>query len=354
MPGLMPKMAGAMMPTDCLFDLGDSVSAITWAPDGDFVAASAASGAIAILDPRFGTLRKRLPGHNPGTMRVTTNGGLLASSGEDGAVKLWNPGTGELIRELEGGAQWVEHLAFSPCGSYLAAAAGKRLQVWRSDGTRVTDYNEFDSTVSAICWRPDGKGIGAACYGRVQLIRIGEERPYENLEWRGSLISLAWSPSARFVAAGSQEASVRFWKLPYRPNEELVMSGYGTKVRELAWDAGSRFLATGGGEIITVWDISGKGPAGTRPRQLGSHKSKVTHLMFQNRGRLLASAGSDGNVILWHPGKTTQPVAAAHFEDGITNLAWSPDDTLLAIGTKEGAVSMVRVIQSAEIQETKL
>ena len=43
------------------------------------------------------------------------------------------------------------------------------------------------------------------------------------------------------------------------------MSGYSTKVRELSWHANSRFLATGGGPAVVVWDFSGKGPAGSKP-----------------------------------------------------------------------------------------
>jgi WD40 repeat protein len=116
------------------------------------------------------------------------------------------------------------------------------------------------------------------------------------------------------------------------------MSGYQTKVRELAWDKDSRFLASGGGEIITVWDVSGKGPRGRTPMQLEGHAGKVTQLAFQYRGPLLASGGSDGTAFIWdlkggkrHRRQLAPPAA-------ISALAWCADDTALAIGAADGAV----------------
>ena len=117
-----------------------------------------------------------------------------------------------------------------------------------------------------------------------------------------------------------------------------MMSGYPTKVRELAWDRTSRYLATGGGPVPCVWDVSGKGPAGTKPLQFEAHEGCVTALAFQHSGPLLASAGADGLVALWQPGRHKRPLARARFGSGITQMAWSPDDRRLGTGTESGGV----------------
>jgi WD40 repeat protein len=116
------------------------------------------------------------------------------------------------------------------------------------------------------------------------------------------------------------------------------MSGYPRKVRELAWDATSRWLATGGAEVACVWDFSGAGPAGTTPIQLEAHKDPISCLAYQHQGALLASGAEDGQVILWQPSKGQGALAIAKHAGAISQLAWSPDDQQLAVGTADGNV----------------
>lgn len=67
----------------------------------------------------------------------------------------------------------------------------------------------------------------------------------------------------------------------------------------LAWDASSRYLATGGSDSVVVWDCSGKGPEGCKPATLQSHEDLISCLAFQPVGDILASGGRDGNLMLW-------------------------------------------------------
>ena len=120
--------------------------------------------------------------------------------------------------------------------------------------------------------------------------------------------------------------------------EDLQMSGYPLKVRELSWDHQSRFLATGGGPTPCVWDCSGKGPTGTEPIQLDAHKDNVSALVFQHRGAWLASGGEDGLVAIWQPGKQEGAAALAKHADPVSQLLWSADDQMLAVGTASGGV----------------
>jgi len=200
--------------------------------------------------------------------------------------------------------------------------------------------------IAALAWRPDSAGVATGCYNGAQLFRAKsgawEPRSYEELRWKGSIISLTWSPNGRYVAGGSQEETIQFWRLPYRTGEELFMSGYATKIRELAWDSGSRYLASGGGEIATVWDVSGKGPAGTKPKQLEGHADRITALTFQHRGPLLASGGADGRVFVWDFAKAQRHRRELQPPSAIAALA---------IGAADGSV---RVWESGAASRTTL
>ena len=326
-------------------DVGDHVAAVAWLPDGKLLAVAPAVGGIVLLDRATGEVRCKLAGHTPANCVLSAARGLLASGGQDGIARIWNTDTGELVRELRASdtaSDWCEHAQFSSDGTLLATTAGRTLRVWKTTGERVFETTAHDSTIAALAWRPDGAGVGTGCYNGAQLFRakdgVWEPHSYEELRWKGSIISLSWSPNGRYVAGGSQEATIQFWKLPYRPGEELFMSGYATKIRELAWDAASRYLASGGGEIITVWDVSGKGPRGTTPKQLEGHTARITQLAFQNRGPLLASGGADGRVFIWDLVKSQRHRHELSPTSSVAALAWSSDDAVLAIGAADGNV----------------
>lgn len=316
--------------------LPDVVTDLAWSPDDKYLAAVSAAGDLAVFEAESGAQVCRVLAHQLGALRVSW-GAALVTAGQDGKVKWWEDISGKLLREEKGGAAWVENLAWSPNRKLLASASGKFLRVWDNEGALIFSFDNHASTIAAVAWRPDGRGIASACYGAVNLFRLGEYEPYETLAWRGSLISLAWSPNARYVAAGSQEASLRFWRLPYRAEQELEMTGYPQKIKLLAWDCASRFLATGGaGETIMVWDVSGKGPAGKRPKMLRRHEAKVSALLFQKDGDLLVSGDRAGEVCSWQPAKTSP--ARNSFETGAEITALALTKHKLAAGNLDGRI----------------
>ena len=52
------------------------------------------------------------------------------------------------------------------------------------------------------------------------------------------------------------------------------------------------------------------------------------------------TADGEGQVMFWRIDRPKQPRGQASFEAGISQLAWSPNDTLVAIGTEAGQVTV--------------
>jgi WD40 repeat protein len=323
-------------------EIGDHVIAVAWSPDGATLAAAVVGGPITLCDGQNSRIKHILPGHGFGTTGLSWSpqGTLLASAGQDGKVRLWNTSTGKESRALDGGASWVERVAWSPSGTLLAAAAGKKVRLWNLAGELVREYGDHPSTVADIQWKPGTLELATAAYGQIALFHPDRAEPVRSLKWKGSQLVLAWSPDGNYIATGDQDSTVHFWVL--KTGQDLMMSGYPTKVRELSWDSTSRFLATGGGSMPCVWDVSGKGPARTKPFQLESHEANVTALMFQRAGPLLASARADGLVVIWHPGRVKKPLTQARLRTGITQLSWSPKDDSLAAASEGGEVCIFR------------
>lgn len=336
-------------------ELGDPVLGLDWSGDGRYIAAAGISGPCGIFDVASGKRCRQWKAHAGGVLAVgwSATEDVFATGGQDGTVRWWSPGSDDPLRSEQAGGSWVEHVTFSPNGRNLATGAGKTLRIWNSAGESLFEFQNHESTVSGLEWRADSKGVATSCYGKIRCFRLGENQPYEEISLKASFVSLALSPNGRAIGAGTQENTIQFFRLPSAGEEPLRMSGYPSKVKHLAWDSGARFLASGGGDMITVWDVRGRGPAGTIPLQCAGHPGLISALAFQKTGELLASGCASGKVFLWNPAKSRwpgskpepvdRPLRAFGFQSGILCLKWSPDQTALAVGCQDGSVGWIRV-----------
>jgi WD40 repeat protein len=318
-------------------DLPDYPRSLAFSPDAQWLAAGAADGTLRVLRAATGevVLEAKLP-DSVSALAFNPVGGQLAVSCLDGATRLFTLDAPATPLVLPGGTRaWVEHLAWSTKG-LLATASGKKVRLWTAEGTPVLETEPHESTVSGIAFSRDGDRLYTASYGGVRVWPLEAHAQARHFEWKGSLISLAVSPDDAVVACGSQDCSVHFWRTA--SGEDSEMSGYPAKPSSLAWSADAALLATGGAEVICVWRFEGKGPEGTKPLFLKGHKKLVTQLAFAAKERLLASAGEEGDVLLWSPSQGLKPVGLAPMQAEVTALCFSPDDAWLAAADAGGRV----------------
>jgi WD40 repeat protein len=356
--------------------LDDYVIDLAWSPHGRLLATASAAGPITLFESVSGGKLHELPGHADGTNalawqsqvgRVVPNAPppgsenidrwvkdnppyILASGGQDGCVRFWDAATGSQITEAKLGPAWVEQLAWRPMSSdlksqisdsrFLAATAGRKLLFLRPDGSVVHTFKDAPKTLSALVWHPQGGCIAVAYFGGVCLWDAGDFHAQREYAYGSAIHALVWSPDGRWLVAGAQDNAVHLWR-PDR-DEEFHMSGYETKVRELSFSSDSRWLATGGARDACVWDCSGAGPEGREPAAL-PHADRVCAVAFQHARGLLATAANDHEVGLWSLTRGEPRVASAKLTAPASRLAWSPDDTRLAIGSQKGGVLVLKV-----------
>jgi WD40 repeat protein len=324
----------------CLWNqlLDDYVMATAWSNDGNMVFSGTSAGSLYGFNAFSGeqVFHHHAHKHSLTSLDTSSTALRLATCGQDGVVNLYNSLDGKLLVSKKLGNIWLEFLRFSPNGKNFIVAGGKTVALFDLDGNLLWRYDKHTHTIAAIDWSAHSHHFITLNYGIVLFFNLKTPEPYETLTYPTSLISTKWSANGKYIASGTQDLKIHFWELPYEPNTDLEMSGYPSKVRHISWSADSTYLATNCDNQIVIWNVSGKGPAGTKPLQMKRHVGKVTQLVYQKNENKLLSGAEDGLVVLWQPSRNTNPLYVGTTEAEVSYLSWSPDETKAIIGTLEG------------------
>jgi WD40 repeat protein len=211
-----------------------SFSAVTFSPDGKWLAGSGA---------------------------VTNEANRTEFSFE---TKLWDPTTGDEVRTLpkEFG------LAFSPDGRWLVSSDKTRLKVW--DTTTWEEFRTFEAGPASarnVAFSPDSRQLAWAL-GPIKLWNLQTGILLQ--EFRGHLgyvNTVSFSPDGRRLASGAADRTVRIWDAK-SGNEVLTLKGHTDVVYSVAFSPDGRWLASAGAEaelsgeqqqvsvraVIRLWD----------------------------------------------------------------------------------------------------
>jgi WD40 repeat protein len=279
-------------------EFDDYAQGLALSPDGALVAAGTLGGAFEILRAADGVaVREHASVHGgQGVLAAefTPKGDAIATAGEDGHVCLWDAATGDLRWRAAAGKGWVEQLAFSADGKWIAASCGKTVSVFDASGALAGKVEGHASTVTAIFWHPFRKAFFSACYGGLQELDLAGGKIARSYPYKGSLLVAAPSPDGKVLASGNQDGSMHVWFTG--TTKDLEMSGYQGKIDTLAWGEGGPLLACADGPMITVWNFGGKGPAGSHPLEIQGHEGRVHGIAFRRGGTLLLSVGEEGTI----------------------------------------------------------
>jgi WD40 repeat protein len=382
----------------CSLEGAQEVASAVFAPDGASLLVRTRLGEIIVCDPVHGRQQDRLAAHALVGPVVSADGRRVAAGCRDHRVRVWSLKAGRLGREAHateslGGPPTC--LALSPDGRTLLAgtSTGPTLAVWQVDDTgglkaaaplalevldRAANLVFAPNSQTVFCRLQNGLVFFLDVPGRT--VRHALLGPDEKWCRCGAL-----SPDGRRLAAISQPGEVIVWDtaswevqprppschgpvraLAFTPDGRQLLAsaappGGHTVRTEWTWMRYDRWMTTSNTDGLRTWDTGGNERWVDLPS--ASIVGWTTLFAFSPDTRLVAASSTDGSIWLWD--RQEQRLLGRHFldpseellalshqtarqrvpshlplSDRIVALAFSPDNRLLAVLQRDGAVTL--------------
>jgi WD40 repeat protein len=321
-----------------------------FSPDSTRIATGGNNSEVRVWDvgEPFGAYR--LQGHHAEVNGVafSRDGKVLASgaghwaAGGDSRVLLWDSATREILRVLDGHVAPVFTMAFHPNGLWLTSSGVDcRVITWNiQTGDIVREFLSEDDRngVRAIAYDPTGKllitggwngddslGSSAVIWDAETGARLHVLKPHG-----GALDDVAWSRDGSLVATACRDGVLRVWD-PATGALKRELVGDDSWVYGVAFDPGGpRIASAHASGAIYVWDRT----TGRQLQHLNGHTIRVNKLTYSPDGSRLASCDNMG-VNVWNSHTGRLLLSLPH---GSHHIAFSHDATTLATAGMDGDV----------------
>jgi WD40 repeat protein len=239
------------------------------------------------------------------SVAISPDGQTIAASGASGTIALWDTETGAQITEpLHGHTNVVWAMAFRPDGQWLATASDDQtIILWDvSDGWAIerTLEGHMDG-ILALAFSPDGKILASG--GRDNTVRLWnlESDPVEAQVLSGHLdvvTDLAFNPAGNQLASASRDNTIIVWNVANAVALSRPLARHNDRVLSVAYSPDGQTLASGGQDNqIVLWDVVSLQPMGIIST---GNRGQVNSLVFDTSGQRLYSGQQDGSIITWN------------------------------------------------------
>ncbi|KAK6529885.1 hypothetical protein TWF281_009041 [Arthrobotrys megalospora] len=343
---------------------GTFIGLATLSPDGKLLASGLFGGEIELWDTTNGTLRHTLQNSGSAFSYMSTrHAGVCALvfspdgerltaastkySGKEVAVTTWDAATGARIRTLD--IQYPLDFAIqqnhssenravlSPnCELVVCNLCSQAIGIWSlATGALLQILVGHPRGVSAMAFSPDSKRIASGSFD--QTIKIWDAVTGSLLRTlRGhsdEVKAVAFSPNGNLVASGSVDGAVKLWDVSERTLEQ-VPEDHWNRVVSLAASPNGKSVASGFDDgLVKLWDTA----TGALQRTL-NHLNWVSAVAFSQDGKQVASSSDDGSLRIWNAStgalQWEWKICSSGSPYECTAIAFSPDDSLAAFGTK--------------------
>jgi len=341
-----------------------AINSISFSPDGKYIASSSekmpecieeerskteiGDKVIKLWDVDTGICVKTFKGYSDTVTSISfsPDGKYIAGGSLDGTIKLWDIKDGSCIKTIKAyPREGVTSISFSPQGKYIASASAQ-VNIdpcsWDEDDEEVEAMAK--GTVGIKLWDIENNSCVRTIIRTFPFFKLhnwNREMPTKELVWFGDII--CFSPDGGYIASASTRKlsccsdffspiDVSLWSM----RTGLCFGGFDSTssakdVKAICFSPDGKYFACAKTDFISLWKISlwKTGPKGYFESETPciqeikySYKVRINSICFSPSGKYIA-VGNEEGIDIWEvePKEVKSKgkfifVGMVHFKDG--------------------------------------
>lgn len=325
----------------------DWVLAVSWSPDGQYIATGSMDNTIRIWNPSTGEqIGAPLTGHSkwitslswePYHLAEEGQACRLASSSKDGTVRVWDIERKICLYILSGHKSSVSCVRWGGFGDIYSASHDKTIKVWNSkDGRQVASLNAHAHWVNHIALSTEF-ALRTGPFDEKGFYEATPKEYREKAQQRFDKLSKVSGISTERIVTASDDFTMYLWE-PKKSNKPLCrLTGHQKIVNHVSFSPDGRHIASASFDNhVKLWD----GRDGKFIATLRGHVAAVYQCAWSSDCRLLVSCSKDTTLKVWDIKTRKLQIDLPGHKDEVYAVDWSQDGNRVASGGKDKQIRL--------------